>query len=103
MLPRRPGRCNAEISLRLGEVQDVHAVGEHRRKGLAGKEPSLLHLGNVSNDVGFRAPGLAHELAQALEQLIVRDGLERSFVFHEGNIGHPFSTSWEGAGAKKRG
>jgi len=101
MLPRRTGRCNPEIGLRLGEVQDVHAVGEHRRKGLAGKESSILHLGDVGDDVGFGAPGLAHELGQAAEQLVVGDGLERSFVFHEGNIGCAFSTSWESAGAQK--
>jgi hypothetical protein len=102
MQPRRPGCRNAEIGLGLGEVQDVHAVGEHRREGLAGKEPSLLHLRDVGDDVGLDAPGLAHELGQAVEQLVVRDGLERSFLFHDGNIGPAFSTSWEGAGAKQR-
>ena len=103
MLPRRTGRPDAEVGLRLGEVQDVHAVGEHRRKGLAGIEPSLFHLGDVRDDVGLDAPGLAHELGQAVEQLVVRDRLERSLLFHDWNIGPAFSTSWEGASATQRG
>jgi len=36
-----------------------------------------------------------------VEQLVVRDRLERSF-FHDRNIGHAFSTSWESAAAKQR-
>src|SRR5258706_14899076 len=97
MFPRSTSRRNAEIGFRLGEVQDVHAVGKHRRKGLAGEEPSLLHLGDVGDDVGFDVPGLAHELGQAVEQLVVRDRLEPSFLFHDSNIGRALSTSWQGA------
>ena len=102
MLPRRAGRGDAEIGLGLREVQDLHAVDEHRRKGLAGKEPSLVHLGDVRDDVGLDSPGLAHELGQAVEQLVVRDRLERALVFHDGNIGRAFSTSWERARRPRR-
>jgi hypothetical protein len=56
MLPRRTGRRNTEIGLGLGEVQDLHAVGEHRGEGLAGIELSLLHLGDVGDDVGLETP-----------------------------------------------
>src|SRR5437879_6430168 len=51
---------------------------------------------------GLDAPGLAHELGPALEPLVVRDRSERSLLFHDQNIGPGFSTSWEGAGAKRR-
>ena len=102
MFPRSTSRRNAEIGFRLGEVQSVHAVGEHRRKGLAGEEPSLLHLGDVGDDVGLDAPGLAHELGQAVEQLVVRDRLERPLCFHDWNIGPAFLTSQDDVGAQQR-
>jgi hypothetical protein len=51
----------------------------------------------VRDDVGLDAPGLTRELGQAAKQVIVRDRLERSFVFHDQNIGRVFSTSWESA------
>ena len=54
------------------------------------------------HDVGLGAPGLAHELGQAVEQLVVRNRLERSLVFHDRNIGPAFSTSWDGASPKQR-
>jgi hypothetical protein len=38
-----------------------------------------------------------------VEQLVVRDRLERPLCFHDWNIGRAFSTSWEGAGAHQRG
>ena len=90
MLPRGTSRSDAEIGLGFREVQDAHAVDEHRGQGLTGKEPSLVHLGDVRDHVGLDSPGLAHQVGQAVEQLVVRDRLERPFVFHDGNIGRPF-------------
>ena len=90
MLPRRPGRRNAEVGLGLGKVQDVRAVDEHRRKGIAGIEPSFVHLGDVRDDVGLDAPGLARKLGQAVEQFVVRDRLERSLLLHDRNISPAF-------------
>jgi len=50
-------------------VQDVRAVGEHRRKGLPGIEPSLVHLGDVGDDVGFDVLGERGGAAARLIQL----------------------------------
>ena len=93
VLPRGTCHGDAQIGFRLGEVQDVGAVGEHRGRSLAGIEPSLVHLGDVSDEVGLDAPGLEQEVGQAKEQLVVRQCLERTLVFHAGNIGLPSSTS----------
>jgi len=41
-----------------------------------GIEPSLVHLGNVRDDVGLDTAGLTRELGQAMQQLVVRDRLE---------------------------
>src|SRR5258706_466404 len=81
MLPRRTGRRNAEIGLRLGEVQDVHAVGEHRRKGLAGKEPSLLHLGDVGDDVRLEADIVAHIAEVEERRLFAREAFPSMFAY----------------------
>jgi hypothetical protein len=103
VFPGCTGHRNAEIGLGLGKVQDLPDVTEHRGKCLAGIEPSLLHLGDVGDDVRLDSTGLAHERGQALEQFVVRDRLERSLVFHSPNIGLTFSTSWDRAGAPQRG
>ena len=101
MLSRRTGGRNAEIGLGLREVQGVRAVREHRRKRLAGIEPSLVHLGDVGDNVGLDAPRLSHKLGEAVEQRVVRNRLERSRLFHDWNIGLAFSTSWENARTKQ--
>src|SRR6266568_1647213 len=51
----------------------------------------------------FDTTGLAHELGQAVEQLVVRDRLKRSFLSHDWNIGPRSSTPCESARAKPRG
>jgi len=38
-----------------------------------------------------------------VEQLVVRDRLEWSLLFHEENIGPGFSTAWERTATKQRG
>jgi hypothetical protein len=83
-------------------MQDGHAVGEHGRKSFAGVEPSLFHFGDVGDDVGLGAPGLAHEVGETVEQLVVRDRLQRPILFHGWNIRPAFSNSWDGASAKQR-
>jgi hypothetical protein len=88
---------DAEIGLRIGEVKNAGAVRKHRREGRASVEASPLYFGDVGDDVDFDAPGLARQLVQTSEQLIVRDRLERSFLFHSCNIGRAVSASWEGA------
>jgi hypothetical protein len=103
MLPGRPGRGNPEIGLGLGEVQDARAVGEHRGECVTGIESSLVDLGDVGHHVGFDAPGLAHELGQAAEQLVVGDRLEWSLLLHDRNIGRGFLESRKAAGTTRRG
>jgi hypothetical protein len=52
------GACggDAQIRLELGEVQHLRAVGEHRRRGLAGVELARIHFPNVGDEIGFDSP-----------------------------------------------
>src|SRR5262245_36200048 len=74
-------------------MQDLRAVGIHGRAGFAGVEPSLVDFGDVRDDVDFGPSGLSEELRETMEDLVVRDRLERPFVLHVWNIGRVFSTS----------
>jgi hypothetical protein len=47
----------------------------------------------VGEEVDFGAAGLSEELGEAMEELVVRDRLERPFVLHGWNIRRVFSTS----------
>ena len=82
-----------QIGLGLREVQDLGAIRIHGGAGLAGVEPALVDLGDVGDEVDFRAAGLSQDLGETLEQIIVGYGLERPFVLHAENIGRVFSTS----------
>jgi len=53
----RAGYRNAAVGLGLREMQALGAVGEHRREGLTGEEPSLVDLADVSDEVGLDASG----------------------------------------------
>ncbi len=55
MLPCRSRGGNAEIGLGLGEVEPLRAVGEHRRRGFAGVEPTRVYLADVGDEIGFVA------------------------------------------------
>jgi hypothetical protein len=47
------GCDDPQVRLRLGKVKDASAVREHRGAGSVGIQPSLIHLGDVCNEVGF--------------------------------------------------
>ena len=74
-----PCRGETKVGLGLGEVKDVHAVDEHRGGGLAGVETSSLDLGDVGDEVGLGAAGLAQEVGESAEELVVGEGFERPF------------------------
>jgi len=43
----------------------------------------------VRDEVGLEAARVRDELAEAAEQLVVRDGVEGGFEVHDSNIGKP--------------
>ena len=90
VLTRGPRRGDAQIRLGLREMKDLRAVGEHRGGGFTGIKPSRVDFADVGYQVGFEPTGLSRELAQATEQLIIRDRSEWVFVFHAENIGPAF-------------
>jgi hypothetical protein len=53
ILPGRSGRRDPQIRLGLGEMEDLRAIGEHRRGGFAGVEPAFVDLADVGHEVGF--------------------------------------------------
>jgi hypothetical protein len=79
VLTSRPGCGDAEVGLGLGEVKDVHAIDEHRGGGLAGIETSSLDLGDMGDEVGLGAAGLAQKVGESAEELVVGEGFERPF------------------------
>ena len=54
-------------------MKDAGAVGEHRRGCLARVEPSLVDLADVCHEVGLGAAGIAEQLDELAEQLVVGD------------------------------
>ena len=93
MLSRGAGGGDPEVGLGLGEVEDLSTVPEHRGRGFAGVEPAPVDLADVSDEVGFVATGLAEQIRQASEQLVVGERRQRVSAFHDDNIGRRFATS----------
>ena len=58
VLPCRTGYGDAAEGLGLREMQALGAVGEHRREGLTGEEPSLVDLADVRDEIGLDPAGL---------------------------------------------
>ena len=77
VLACRAGYRNAAVGLGLREMQALGAVGEHRREGLTGEEPSLVDLADVCDEIGLDASGQADELGEATQQLVVGNGTKR--------------------------
>jgi hypothetical protein len=104
MLPCGASHQDAQIGLGFREVEDLGAVREHRGRGFASIEPSLVDLADVGDEVGFHASGPPEDLGQAAEQLVVGDCVERKLMFHGRNDkraeGQPRSKlQWFGRGA----
>ena len=73
MLPRRSGRGDAQIGLRLRKVEDLRAVREHRRRGRARVQAARVDLTEVGDEVGLDTPGLPQDLGETAQQLVVGD------------------------------
>ena len=76
MLARGSSHRDAQVGLGLGQVQDVRAVREHRRRGFASKEPASVHFRDVLDDLGLDAARLSKQLRQAMQKLVVGHGCE---------------------------
>ena len=73
VLPRGARHRNAQVGLSLREVEDLRALGEHRGRGRAGVEATPVDLADVSDEVGFGAPGLPQQSGETAQQLVVGD------------------------------
>ena len=76
MLARGAGRRDAKVGLRLGEVEGLGAKREHRRKGLARVQASLVDLGDVSHEIGLGGTRPVGQVGEPGEQLVVGDVVE---------------------------
>jgi len=90
MLSRGAGGGDPEVGLGLGEVEDLGTVHEHRGRGFAGVEPAPVDLADVRDEVGLVATGLAEQIRQATEKLVVGERRQRASAFHDDNIGRRF-------------
>ena len=64
-------RGDSQVRLGLGEMQDLGAVREHRGAGVAREETALVHLGEVSDELGLGVARLAEQIRDAPQQLVV--------------------------------
>ena len=78
MLARGPGHGDPQVGLALREVKSPGAIREHRREGLTGVEPSLVHLGDVRDEICLDAARLAQDLGQAAKEVVVGECRERA-------------------------
>ena len=84
VLARGSGHGDAQVGLGLREVQGVGAVGEHGGERFPGVEASLVHLGDVCDEVPLDAARLGEDLRQAEEEIVVGECRERSALLSEG-------------------
>ena len=73
MLPAGSSGRDAQVGLRLGEMEDVGAIREHGRRGLARVELSFVDLGDVRHEVRLDAARLPQQLGEPRQQLVVAD------------------------------
>ena len=69
---------DAQVGLAFREVQRSRAVGEHGGERLTRVQPSLVHLGDVRDEVRLDAARLSEDLGQAPEEIVVGESRERS-------------------------
>ena len=69
--PRGSPHPDAQVGLRLREVEDLEAVVEHRGACLRRVEPAMIDLGNMSHDLRFGSPRLRNELRELMKQVVV--------------------------------
>lgn len=81
-------RRDPQVSLGAREMQDPGAVREHRRRGEARVESSPVDLADVGDQIDLGAAGIAQELAQSAQQLVIRDCAEGECLCHEPRLTH---------------
>jgi hypothetical protein len=96
MLPRGASGGDAEVGLGVREMEALRAVREHRGRGLTGVEPARVDLADVGDEVGLGVAGVAQQIGESAEQLVVGDRVQRVRAFHTDNIGRGFASSWRG-------
>jgi hypothetical protein len=71
MLASGPRDVDPQLGLTLGKVKDVSTVDEHRGGGEPREEPPRVHLGEVLDQRGLDAAGVAEDVLEAGENGIV--------------------------------
>ena len=73
MLSGGSGHGDAQVRLALREVQRPSGVGKHGGERLTRVQPSLVHLGDVRDEVRLDTARLHQDLRQAPEESVVGD------------------------------
>jgi hypothetical protein len=71
MLASSLGHGDPKLTFAFGEVEDVSTVEKHRRGRVAGVQPPGVHLGEVGDQRGLDAAGLAKDSVEAGEDFVV--------------------------------
>jgi hypothetical protein len=74
-----------QVGLKLGHVQYLGAISEHRRRG-ASKEPAPVDLGYVSNELGLDRTRIRKKLRQIAEKIIIGHRFDFLLGSHTHNI-----------------
>jgi hypothetical protein len=64
MLPGRTGDVYPELGFALGQVKNVSTVQKHRGDGVTREESASIHLGEVLDERGLDAAGLAKDVVE---------------------------------------
>jgi hypothetical protein len=93
--PSWPGEGAGSVVPRWGSFRITAGTSGRGAISVTSVELALFYLSDVGDEVGLDASGLLQDIGKAAKELVVRNGLERALVFHEGNIGPAFSRPWE--------
>jgi hypothetical protein len=82
VLPGGSACADPQVGLGLGEMEDLRAVREHRRRGFARVEPALLDFSDVRDQVGLDPARVTEQRGQATKDIVVREMGKAKFVSH---------------------
>jgi hypothetical protein len=101
VLVRGSGGGDAQVGLAFRQVKSLCATGEQGGERLARPESSLVHFGDVGDEVRLDAARLAEDLGQAAQEDVVGDRGERPALGFEGGLLAEGAGSWFSSSMKK--
>jgi hypothetical protein len=84
VLVQGSGGGDAQVGLAFRQVKSLRAISEQGGERLARPESSLVHFGDVGDEVRLDAARLAEDLGQAAQEDVVGDRGERPALGFEG-------------------